>query len=74
MALPVLHLLATVIILFSATMLVPLGVAVYYWDAALHAYDESLRIIGAAGVLPWLSTRRHARERLNGRVIRLREI
>jgi trk system potassium uptake protein len=62
MALPVLHLLATVIILFSATMLVPLGVAVYYWDAALHAYDESLAITLAAGVLLWLSTRRHARE------------
>jgi trk system potassium uptake protein len=61
-ALPVLHVLGLVMMLFSAALLVPLAVAFGYGDAALHAYDESFAITLIAGIVLWAATRRARRE------------
>jgi trk system potassium uptake protein TrkH len=58
----VLHVLSLVIVIFGATMLLPLGVAFWYGDAAINAYDESLAITLACGGALWLATRRRKGE------------
>jgi trk system potassium uptake protein len=60
--LPVLHVLSGVLMLFSATMLVPIAVAYWHQDAAIYAYDEALAITLGTGILMWALTRRSARE------------
>ena len=60
--LPILHVLGLVVLIFSFTMLVPLGVAFIWRDAALSAYDEAFLITFVAGLLTWLSTRHNRRE------------
>jgi trk system potassium uptake protein TrkH len=59
---PVLHVLSGVLMLFSATMLIPIAVALAYGDAAIYAYDEALAITLGTGVVLWALTRRSARE------------
>ena len=64
--LAVLHVLGLVIMIFSSTMLVPLAVAWWYGDAAIHVYDKSLAITLVSGAALWLATR-HARRELQVR-------
>ncbi|HXF68150.1 MAG TPA: TrkH family potassium uptake protein [Burkholderiales bacterium] len=64
--LPVLHALGLVVMLFSATMALPVAVALAYGDAALHADDLSAAITLAAGAALWAATR-HARRELQVR-------
>jgi trk system potassium uptake protein TrkH len=64
--LPVLHVLGLLLVLFSATMLLPVAVALLYGDAALHADDLSALITAASGALLWAATR-HARRELQVR-------
>lgn len=52
----VVHVLSLVIVIFSITMLLPLGVALWYRDAAIFAYDESLTITLSCGGALWLVT------------------
>jgi trk system potassium uptake protein TrkH len=61
-ALAVLHVLAGVVMLFSATMVIPLAVAVIYWDAALRTYEFSILITFSTGLGAWIATRPAARE------------
>jgi trk system potassium uptake protein TrkH len=60
--LSVLNVLSGVLMLFSATMLVPLAVSLLYQDAAIYAYDEAVAITLGTGVLLWALTRNAARE------------
>ncbi|MFN7667175.1 MAG: TrkH family potassium uptake protein [Burkholderiales bacterium] len=60
--LAVLHVLGLTVLLFGATMLVPLMVAWVGSDAALLAYDESILITMASGFVVWWGTRRYKRE------------
>ena len=60
--LAVVRILGIVIALFSLTMLVPVGVALYYNDAALIAYDEAILITGISGILIAAATWWHKRE------------
>src|SRR5512143_2784722 len=60
--LPILHVLGLVVLIFAFTMLLPLGVAFVWQDAALRAYDEAFLITFASGVVTWLLTRRSKRE------------
>jgi trk system potassium uptake protein TrkH len=53
----VLYALSPIILIFGLVMLIPLGVAWYYQDAALPAYDESVLITIGVGALMWLLTR-----------------
>jgi len=53
----VLNVLGLVIVVFGATMLLPLLVAWTQKDAALGAYDEALIITLACGALMWVLTR-----------------
>lgn len=59
---PILHVLGLVVLLFSFTMLLPLGVSLYYQDAASSAYDEAILITFSTGLLIWLITRKRQRE------------
>ncbi len=54
----VLNVLGLVIMVFGATMLLPLGVASWYGDAAIDAYDEALVITLLCGAAIWTATRR----------------
>ncbi|MFZ5556317.1 MAG: TrkH family potassium uptake protein [Pseudomonadota bacterium] len=65
-ALAVAHVFSLVVMLFAATMLVPLGVSYFLDDGALIAYDEAVLATLGAGALLWLTTR-HARRELEGR-------
>ena len=56
-AFPVLHVLSMVIVLFAATMLLPLGLALGEHDAARVALSHAMLITLAAGFLLWLLTR-----------------
>ncbi|MDP1718117.1 MAG: potassium transporter TrkG, partial [Burkholderiales bacterium] len=58
----VVHVLSLVIVIFGITMLLPLGVSLWYWDAATFAYDESLAITLSCGGAMWLATHRHKGE------------
>ncbi|OGA01709.1 MAG: potassium transporter Trk [Betaproteobacteria bacterium RIFCSPLOWO2_02_FULL_64_12] len=58
----VLNLLSVVIVIFALCMLLPLVVAFFHDDGALHAYDESVLITLVAGAALWAATRKHRRE------------
>jgi len=60
--LPVLGLLGAIVMVFSATMLVPLGVSAVTRDAAMSAYPPAIAITFTAGLVMWLLGRRHRRE------------
>lgn len=60
--LPILHVLGLVVLIFSFTMLLPLGTAFFWRDAALNAYDEAFLITFGSGFLAWLFTRHNKRE------------
>jgi trk system potassium uptake protein TrkH len=60
--LAVVRILGIVVTLFSLTMLVPVGVAMYYNDAALIAYDEAIIITAVCGILITGLTWWHKRE------------
>lgn len=59
---PVLHVLSPLIMIFSVTMLAPLGVALWYDDPAQVVYGESFMVTFVAGAAVWLLTRVHKRE------------
>ena len=59
---PVMNVLSKVIILFSATFLVPLSLSWMLDDGAQLAYDEAILITFTAGMLIWLLTRKAQRE------------
>jgi len=59
---PVLNVLSKVVILFSATFLVPLTLSWVLDDGAQRAYDEAILITFAAGLFTWLFTRKASRE------------
>ena len=54
---PVLYGLGFVLLIFSATMLIPLGVSFWLHDDALLAYHEAVGITVAAGAILWLTSR-----------------
>jgi len=58
----VLYALSPIILIFSLIMLVPLGVSVYYQDAAINAYDGGVAITFFVGFAIWLMTRSRKRE------------
>ena len=60
--LAVVHPLALIVMIFSVTMLAPLGVSLYYGDGAEAIYGEALAFTFGAGLIAWLLTRRHQRE------------
>ncbi len=60
--LAVIHPLALIVMIFSVTMLAPLGVSWYYGDGAEAIYDEAFAFTFGAGLITWLLTRRHRRE------------
>jgi trk system potassium uptake protein TrkH len=53
----VLHVLSAVVIIFSVTMLLPLGIALGLGDGAETAYDEAILVTALAGGAAWLATR-----------------
>ncbi len=59
---PVLNVLGFIVMLFSLTMAVPLGLSWYLHDAAFYAYDEAIAYTMIGGLLAWLITLRHRRE------------
>lgn len=59
---PVLNVLSKVIILFSATFLVPLSVSWILDDGAQQAYDEAIFVTFLAGILTWAFTHKAKRE------------
>jgi len=60
--LAVLRVLSLVLMIFSATMLVPWGVSYWLKDGAQFAYDEGIVITLSSGTLLWFFTRHHKRE------------
>jgi trk system potassium uptake protein TrkH len=62
--LPVFNVLGYVLLIFAGTMLVPLGVAFVFGEAAQKDYDIALVATAAAGAGLLLATRRHRRELL----------
>ncbi len=60
--LPVVGLLGAIVMVFSATMLVPLGVSVAIGDAATAAYPPAIALTFFAGLAMWLAGRRQRRE------------
>ena len=63
----VLRALSIVIVLFAATMIVPLIVAVVLDDGAALAYDEGILITFGAGAALWFATRKQERKELQPR-------
>lgn len=59
---PVLLILGLVLMIFSGTMLAPLGVSLLMADEALTAYDEAVALTLSTGLLMWLAARRHMGE------------
>ncbi|MBN8763417.1 MAG: potassium transporter Trk [Thiobacillus sp. 63-78] len=59
---PVLNVLSKVVMLFSATFLLPLTLSWLVADGAQRAYDEAIVVTFAAGALTWLFTRKSQRE------------
>jgi len=59
---PVLIVLSKVVMLFSATFLLPLTLSWLVADGAQRAYDEAIVVTFAAGALTWLFTRKSQRE------------
>jgi trk system potassium uptake protein TrkH len=60
--LPVAHVFALVMMVFSATMLAPAGMAVWELDPALSSFVISALATFVLGALLWLATRRFKRE------------
>ncbi|MDH4059311.1 MAG: TrkH family potassium uptake protein [Aquincola sp.] len=60
--LPVLAVLGGILMVFAATMLVPLAFAFFGGDAALSAYDGAIAITFGAGLVLFLYCRRFKRE------------
>lgn len=61
--LPIVNVLAAVIMVFSGTMLLPLGVAIFFsHDAAMPAFVLASAIGVACGALAWTLTRKRKRE------------
>ena len=58
----VLNLLSVVVIIFAATMLVPLGLSLHLADGAEQAYDTAILATALAGGLAWVATRGRQRE------------
>ena len=59
---PVLYGLGIVLLIFSTTMLIPLGVSFWLHDDALLAYDKAFFITAAAGSALWLTARSGPRD------------
>ena len=59
---PVLNVLSKVVMLFSATFLLPLTLSWIVADGAQSAYDDAIVITFVAGALTWLFTRKSQRE------------
>jgi trk system potassium uptake protein TrkH len=59
---PILHILGLIVMVFGASMLLPLTVSLVQGDDAQRAYDEALVITLVSGMLLWLVSRRHYRE------------
>ena len=59
---PVLNVLSKVVMLFSATLLVPLTLSWLVGDGAERAYDLAIAVTFAVGALTWLLTHRSHRE------------
>ncbi|MBT0959954.1 TrkH family potassium uptake protein [Denitromonas iodatirespirans] len=59
---PVLNPLGLIILIFGLLMGIPLAVSWWHADNAITAYDESIVITFAAGLLLWISTRSHKRD------------
>jgi trk system potassium uptake protein TrkH len=59
---PVLNVLSKVVMLFSATFLLPLSLSWLVADGAQRAYDDAVLITFVAGALTWLFTRKSQRE------------
>ena len=60
--LPVFAILGVIVMVFAATMLVPLGVAWYGDERALWAYKIGIATTFCSGALMWLVSRRYRRE------------
>jgi len=58
----VLNLLSVVVIIFAATMLVPLALSLHLADGAEQAYDTAILATALAGGLSWVATRGRQRE------------
>ena len=58
----VFNLLSVVIVIFSATMLLPLAISVALSDGAERAYDVAIVTTALAGGLGWVATRGRTRE------------
>ncbi|KAA3653886.1 MAG: TrkH family potassium uptake protein [Proteobacteria bacterium] len=59
---PVLNPLGLIILIFGLLMGIPLSVSWFHADNALGAYDESILITFAAGLLLWVATRKRKRD------------
>jgi trk system potassium uptake protein TrkH len=59
---PVLNVLSKVVMLFSATFLLPLALSWILADGAQHAYDDAIVITFSACALTWFFTRKTQRE------------
>ena len=59
---PVLNVLSKVVMLFSATFLLPLTLSWLVADGAQRAYDDAIIVTFVAGALTWLVTRKSQRE------------
>lgn len=53
----VFNVLGLVLMVFAATMLLPLGIALWYGDAAVKAYDGAVAITLVCGGVMWAATR-----------------
>ena len=60
--LPIANVLAAVVAAFSATMLLPVGVALFSDDAAVPAFARASAIGVVAGAVAWILTRPFRRE------------
>lgn len=58
----VFNLLSVVIVIFAATMLLPLAISVVLSDGAERAYDVAIVATALAGILGWAATRGRTRE------------
>jgi trk/ktr system potassium uptake protein len=56
-AVPVLHVLSALIVLFALSMLLPCGVSFLYGDAAWPAYYRAVPITLGSGAVLWAVTR-----------------
>lgn len=59
---PVLNVLSKVVMLFSATFVLPLALSWLVADGAQRAYDSAIIVTFTAGALTWLFTRKSQRE------------